>query len=296
MNDIVPVILATLATGLPLFLIASGLTLIFSVMRVLNFAHGALFMIGAFLVASLLSGRSVTVPVFAGAVLVVGLAVAVLSVITERVVFRRLYGSPEVVGLLASFALLLILNGLVQLVWGSNPRTLAQAHGLGGVVGVFGNQVASYNLVLIVVAAVIGLALAAALRWTRAGAAIKATADDRVMAEAMGVNVSRVALGVFAVGGLLAGLAGSMLAPTVSIDPSLALTFIIQSFGAIIIGGLGSVEGAVLGALLISLVDAILVYAAPGLLDYGVYIAIGAVMLVRPYGIFGAAGRRAALA
>jgi len=296
MNDVVPVILAALATGLPLFLIASGLTLIFSVMRVLNFAHGALFMIGAFLVASLLSGHSVAVPVFVGAVLVVGLAVAVMSVITERVVFRRLYGSPEVVGLLASFALLLILNGLVQLIWGSDPRTQAQAHGLGGVVVVLGNQVASYNLVLIVVAAVIGVALAAVLRWTRAGAAVKATAEDRVMAEAMGVNVSRVALGVFAVGGLLAGLAGAMLAPTVSIDPSLSLTFIIQSFGAIIIGGLGSIEGAVLGALLISLVDAILVYADPGLLDYGVYIAIGAVMLVRPYGIFGATARRTATA
>jgi branched-chain amino acid transport system permease protein len=296
MNDIVPVILATLATGLPLFLIASGLTLIFSVMRVLNFAHGALFMIGAFLVVSLLSGHSVAIPLFAGAVLLVGVAVAVMSVITERVVFRRLYGSPEVVGLLASFALLLILNGLVQLIWGSDPRTQAQAHGLGGVVRIFGNQIASYNLVLIVVAAVIGLALAAVLRWTRAGAAIKATAEDRVMAEAMGINVSRVALGVFAVGGVLAGLAGSLLAPTVSVDPNLALTFIIQSFGAIIIGGLGSVEGAVVGALFISLVDAILVYAAPRLLDYGVYIAIGAVMLVRPYGIFGATARRTAQA
>jgi branched-chain amino acid transport system permease protein len=296
MNDILPVILAALATGLPLFLIASGLTLVFSVMRVLNFAHGALFMIGAYLAVSLLSGHSVAVGVFAGAVLVTGLAVAAMSVITERVVFRRLYGSPEVVGLLASFALLLILNGLVQLVWGSDPRTQAQAHGLGGVVRIIGNQVSSYNLVLIVVAAVIGLTLAAALRWTRAGAAIKATAEDRVMAEAMGINVSRVGLGVFAVGGLLAGLAGALLAPTVSVDPNLALTFIIQSFGAIIIGGLGSVEGAIVGALFISLVDAILVYAAPGLLDYGVYIAIGAVMLVRPYGIFGATARRTALA
>ena len=296
MSDIVPVILATLATGLPLFLIASGLTLIFSVMRVLNFAHGALFMIGAFLVASLLSSRSVAIPAFAGAVLVVGLAVAAISVVTERVVFRRLYGSPEVVGLLASFALLLILSGIVQLIWGSDPRTQAEAHGLGGVVQVFGNQVASYNLVLIVVAAVIGLALAAVLRWSRAGAMVKATAEDRVMAEALGINVTWVAIGVFAVGGLLAGLAGSLLAPTLSIDPSLALTFIIQSFGAIIIGGLGSIEGAVVGALFISLVDAILVTVAPGLLDYGVYIAIGAVMLVRPYGIFGATARRTAAA
>jgi branched-chain amino acid transport system permease protein len=296
MSDIVPVILATLATGLPLFLIASGLTLIFSVMRVLNFAHGALFMIGAFLVASLLSGRAVGVPTFVGAVLVAGLAVAAISVATERVVFRRLYGSPEVVGLLASFALLLILSGIVQLIWGSDPRTQAQAHGLGGVVQVFGNQVASYNLVLIVAAAVIGLALAAVLRWTRAGAMVKATAEDRVMAEALGINVTWVAIGVFAVGGLLAGLAGSLLAPTVSIDPSLALTFIIQSFGAIIIGGLGSVEGAVVGALIISLVDAILVDVAPGLLDYGVYMAIGAVMLVRPYGIFAATARRTAAA
>jgi branched-chain amino acid transport system permease protein len=292
MSNIVPIILSTLATGLPLFLIASGLTLIFSVMRVLNFAHGALFMIGAFLVSSLLSGRAVAVPVFVGAVLVTGLAVAAMSVATERVVFRRLYGSPEVVGLLASFALLLILSGVVQLVWGSDPRTQAQARGLGGVVRIFGNETATYNLVLIIVAAVIGLALAGALRWTRAGAKVKATAEDRVMAEALGINVGLVALGVFAVGGLLAGVAGSLLAPTVSIDPSLALTFIIQSFGAIIIGGLGSVEGAMVGALLIGLVDAVLVVVAPGLLDYGVYIAIGAVMLVRPYGIFGATARR----
>src|ERR1700677_3750187 len=296
MNDIVPVILATLATGLPLFLIASGLTLIFSVMRVLNFAHGALFMIGAFLLTSLLSGNAVAVPVFIGAVLVTGLAVGAMSVVTERVVFRRLYGAPEVVGLLASFALLLILSGVVQIIWGSDPRTQADANGLGGTVQIFGNQVTSYNLVLIVVSAVIGLILAGVLRWTRIGSMVKATAEDRVMAEALGINVTRVGLGVFAVGGLLAGLAGSLLAPTVSVDPSLALTFIIQGFGAIIIGGLGSVEGAVVGALVISLVDAILVYAAPGLLDYGVYIAIGAVMIVRPYGIFGAAARRTAAA
>lgn len=296
MNDIVPVILATLATGLPLFLIASGLTLIFGVMRVLNFAHGALFMIGAFLLTSLLSGNAVAVPVFIGAVLVTGLAVGAMSVVTERVVFRRLYGAPEVVGLLASFALLLILSGVVQIIWGSDPRTQANANGLGGAVQIFGNQVTSYNLVLIVVSAVIGLILAGALRWTRIGSMVKATAEDRVMAEALGINVTRVGLGVFAVGGLLAGLAGGLLAPTVSVDPSLALTFIIQGFGAIIIGGLGSVEGAVVGALVISLVDAILVYAAPGLLDYGVYIAIGAVMIVRPYGIFGGAARRTAAA
>jgi branched-subunit amino acid ABC-type transport system permease component len=296
MNDIVPVILATLATGLPLFLIASGLTLIFGVMRVLNFAHGALFMIGAFLLTSLLSGNAVAVPVFIGAVLVTGLAVGAMSVVTERVVFRRLYGAPEVVGLLASFALLLILSGVVQIIWGSDPRTQADANGLGGAVQIFGNQVTSYNLVLIVVSAVIGVILAGVLRWTRIGSMVKATAEDRVMAEALGINVTRVGLGVFAVGGLLAGLAGGLLAPTVSVDPSLALTFIIQGFGAIIIGGLGSVEGAIVGALVISLVDAILVYAAPGLLDYGVYIAIGAVMIVRPYGIFGGAARRTAAA
>ena len=296
MNDIVPVILATLATGLPLFLIASGLTLIFGVMRVLNFAHGALFMIGAFLLTSLLSGNAVAVPVFIGAVLVTGLAVGAMSVVTERVVFRRLYGAPEVVGLLASFALLLILSGVVQIIWGSDPRTQADANGLGGTVQIFGNQVTSYNLVLIVVSAVIGLILAGVLRWTRIGSMVKATAEDRVMAEALGINVTRVGLGVFAVGGLLAGLAGGLLAPTVSVDPSLALTFIIQGFGAIIIGGLGSVEGAVVGALVISLVDAILVYAVPGLLNYGVYIAIGAVMIIRPYGIFGAAARRTAAA
>lgn len=294
MNDIVPVILATLATGLPLFLVASGLTLIFSVMRVLNFAHGALFMIGAYLVTSLLSGRSAAIGVFAGAVVVTGLAVAAMSVVTERAVFRRLYGAPEVVGLLASFALLLILSGIVQIIWGSDPRTQAQAHGLSGAVHIFGSPVTSYNLVLIVVSAVIGLVLAAVLRWTRIGSLVKATAEDRVMAEALGVNVTWVALGVFAAGGLLAGLAGGLLAPTVSVDPSLALTFIIQSFGAIIIGGLGSVEGAIAGALVISLADAILVYANPRLLDYGVYMAIGAVMIIRPYGIFAAGARRAA--
>jgi branched-chain amino acid transport system permease protein len=294
MGNILPIILAALATGLPLFLIASGLTLIFSVMRVLNFAHGALFMIGAFLVSSLLSGRAVAIPEFVGAVLVCGLAMGAVSVLSERLVFQRLYGSPEVVGLLASFALLLVLSGLVQVIWGSDPRTQAQAKGLGGVTKIFGTEIAGYDLVLIAVAALIGLALAAALRWTRAGAMVKATAEDRVMAQALGINVGRIAIGVFAVGGVLAGLAGSLLAPTVSIDPSLALTFIIQSFGAIIIGGLGSIEGAVVGALFIGLVDAILVTYAPGLLDYGVYIAIGAVMLVRPYGIFGATARRTA--
>src|ERR1700744_5703918 len=107
MNDILPVILAALATGLPLFLIASGLTLVFSVMRVLNFAHGALFFFGAYLAVSLLSGVSSSSPLFAGSDVVAGLGVAAMSVITEGVGFRRLYGSPEVVGLLASFALLL---------------------------------------------------------------------------------------------------------------------------------------------------------------------------------------------
>jgi len=280
-------LIAGVAQGVPLFIVASGLTLIFGVLHVLNFAHGAFFMIGAFAFASLLGGGSVNVLVFLAAALAAAVVLAVVGAATDVMVFKRLYGHDHMVTLLASYALLLMLEGITAEIWGVQPRTQRQTPAFAGSFEVLSVRVAVYDVLLVG----IGLAIAGGLYWmlqrTSYGQIVRAVATDEQMARALGIRARRVQTGVFALGAALAGLSGALIAPLVSVDVGLAPTFAIQSFAIVIIGGLGSVSGALVAALLVGISESLLISYAPDLAGFSLYIAVALVLMVRPRGLMG---------
>jgi branched-chain amino acid transport system permease protein len=286
MDEVFSTIVAGVAQGFPLFLAASGLSLIFGVMGTLNFAHGAFFMIGSYMLVTLLGGDPTSVATFLLAALAAGAVVAAIGAGSEVTVFRRMYGKDHVITLLASYALLLMLEGATREVWGTRPRTQEGPGWLAGSVEVLGARVAKYDLGLIVVGALVAIGLAYLLQRTRLGREMRAVAQDRTMALALGIRARRVAVAVFALGGALAGIAGALTAPLVTIDSNLAVAFVLQSFAVVIIGGLGSVRGALLAALLVGLVNSALVSWASSIAGFSLYIAVAAVLLIRPQGLF----------
>lgn len=285
MSDLISAIISGIAQGMPLFIVASGLTLIFGVLRILNFAHGAFFMIGAFVMTTVLSGQSVSMPVFLLAALVAAGALAATGALADTFVFRKLYGQHPMIPLLASYALLIALDGLAQVIWGNSPRSQASVEGFGGSIQFGDIRVASYDIVLLVVGVIIGTALFLVLQKTHVGKIVRAVSSDEHMARALGVPARKVQVGVFAVGAALAGLSGALMAPLVSIDVGLAPTFAIQSFAIVIIGGLGSIGGALVAALILGIADSLAVNFAPELAGFSLYIAVALVLLLRPQGL-----------
>lgn len=285
MSDLISALISGIAQGVPLFIVASGLTLIFGVLRILNFAHGAFFMIGAFVVTTVLSGESVSMPVFLLAALVAAGALAATGALADTVVFRKLYGQDHMIPLLASYALLIALDGLALVIWGNRPRSQASVEGFGGSFQFGDIRVASYDLVLLVIGVIIGAALFLILQKTHVGKIVRAVSIDEQMASALGVPARKVQVGVFAAGAALAGLSGALMAPLVSIDVGLAPTFAIQSFAIVIIGGLGSIGGALVAALILGVADSFAVNFAPELAGFSLYIAVALVLLLRPQGL-----------
>ncbi len=287
MNQFLSAITSGIAEGVPLFLVASGLTLIFGVMGVLNFAHGGFFMIGAYVPVALIGGKTVSLPVFVVAAIAGALLLAFVGFLSERLVFSQLYNEGHVVNLLASYSILLIVNGGAILIWGTSLRTVAAPDILSGAVSLQFLTEPTYNLFIIAVGVLVALGLWLLLERTNVGIQIRAVAHDRTTARALGVRAGRIGTGVFVLGSALAGLAGALDAPLLSVAPGLDTIFIIQSFAVVIIGGLGSMMGAMTAAVMLGLIDAFLVSYAPSLSSYGIYIAVAAVLLFRSDGLFG---------
>jgi branched-subunit amino acid ABC-type transport system permease component len=285
MVELLNAIISGLALAMPLFLAASGLTLIYGVMRVINFAHGGFFMIGAYVATIALRGQVHSIWAFLGAVLVAGIAVAVVSAVSEEVIFRWLDPSEHMLSLLASYALSLIIAGGAVQIWGSAAKTQPQTPVLSGTWDLHGIIVARNDLFMIVMGLALGVVLWALLNRTPFGKQAIAVAGDPVMAEALGIRVRWVAIGVFAAGGALAGLAGGLASPQYSIGPGLDELFVLQSFAVVIIGGLGSIGGAFGAALLLGLLEGIIAAYAPSLSGYAFYVAMAIVLMLRPQGL-----------
>jgi branched-chain amino acid transport system permease protein len=279
--QLVGVVITGLAVGVPLFLTASGLTLIYGVMRVLNFAHGALFMLGAYGVATYFStGAPGGFPM---AVVAATIAGALLGVVIERLVFRRLYGADEIVGLLASYALLLSLIGVSQIIWGVNPLSIPIPPALSRAIQEGPIVIGHYYVLLIAAGVLVALLLWLVVTRTPFGRAVRATAYDREMASAVGIPVGLVGAGVFALGSGLAGFAGALESPLVAVDASLAFSFIIQAFAVVLIGGLGSIAGSLVGAITLGVVEALIISYAPSVSGYTVYGTLAIIMLARTF-------------
>ena len=281
-------ILTGLSIGSQLFLIALGLSLIFGVLGVLNFAHGALYMIGAYVTASLIGsvGGNFWFAAIGAAVVVAAIGAAV-----EIGFVRRVYDRDELDQLILTFALVLIISDLTRIVWGSGTQTVETPPVLAGRVPVLGVDFPAYRLFVIVVSFLAMGIFWYVLKRTYFGQIVRATSSDRDMAALLGVNVPRLYTAVFAVGSFLAGLGGALTAPIQSFTPALGDQVIINAFVIVVVGGLGSFTGAFVGAMLIGLFQSFGVLIATGVNQLLPFLAMILVLMFRPEGLFG--GERA---
>jgi branched-chain amino acid transport system permease protein len=274
-----------------LFLIASGLTLVYGVMRIVNMAHGNLYAFGAYtaawaigLVTSYLHAGLLFILLLAGA-----LAAAMVGAILEPTLLRPLYQRAEEYQLLMTFGLLLVLEDLMRLLWGPHPLTASVLSDALGSLTILGATYPAYNVFVIVIGGVASACLWAFVYRTRFGVMLRATSQDRRMAAALGIDVKKVYVQAFTIGCLMAGLGGAVVVPISGAVLGMGIDALILAFVVVVIGGLGSLEGALVGALIVGVVRTIgITYFAE--IELAVLYLIAAVVLfVRPSGLFGRA-------
>jgi branched-chain amino acid transport system permease protein len=273
-----------------LFIIAAGLTIIYGVMRILNMAHGSLYALGAYVAASLAGAwlRAGYAPMGSYAVLVVSalLVGVVVGPLIERGLLRFCYGRDEVVLVLVTYALFLILEDAMKLVWGVEAWFISEPYGLLGNVDFGPLSYPLYSAVMVVAAVLVGLGLRWGIYGTRQGKLLVAVIHDREVSAALGINVNRMYLVTFALGTTLAALGGALTAPTVSVVPGMGVETIVLAFAVVVIGGLGSVPGAAIGAIIVGLVRSAAVHWLPEVELFSIYLVMALVLAVRPRGLF----------
>ncbi|GLI23686.1 branched-chain amino acid transport system permease protein [Xanthobacter flavus] len=273
-------LLNSFAFGAILFLLAVGFSLIFGLMRVANLAHGALFMLGGYIATSAVGLG------FAGAVLAAGAACAVFGGLIERTLIRRLAGR-ELAQVLGTLGLAFIIADQCLLVWSGDPIAQPAPEALRGAVGFGGIVFPAYRLALVVLALVAFLGIWALVERTTLGARIRAAVDDREMARAMGIPVSRLFTTVFCLGAGLAGIGGALAAPIMSVYPGLDSEMLPLALLVVILGGIGSLTGALAGSLVIGLVYTFGQMLLPDLAYVILFLPMVVVLAVRPQGFFG---------
>ncbi len=290
--------------GLLLFLLAAGLTLVFGIMDLVNLAHGSLYMMGAYFAASF---SAWTGDFFAGALLALG-ATLLLGIVLEMVALRPLYGRDHLDHVLGTFGLILFFNELVRLVWGPAGLSLPLPPALNAAVEIFGVYYPVYRLLIILVALLVALFLYFVVMKTRLGMLIRAGASNREMVGALGVDIKLLFTLVFGLGAALAGLAGLMQAPILTVQIGMGENILILAFVVIVIGGIGSIRGAFVAAIFVGLVDTLGRAFLPDLLrlvlsvtaastvarslsSMLIYLLMAIVLALRPQGLFPVAGR-----
>lgn len=273
-----------------LFIVAVGMTLIFGVMRILNIAHGSLYAFGAYVCAVLL-GRwfDAGLPSIGAYLIMLLSAVTVggaMGLALQQGILKHLHGRDEVAIVLATFALFLILEDAILLIWGTDAYPAFQPYSDMGTIDIGGVSFALYDLALVVLALVVGGGLWWALNRTKAGKLLIAVIHDPDMARAMGVNVDRIFPITFMIGAMLAALGGATSAPKISVAPGIGVDVIILAFAVVVIGGMGSITGAVVGAVMVGFGRAFAVHAAPQFELFVIYAIMTAVLIVRPQGLF----------
>ncbi|MBX6374613.1 MAG: ABC transporter permease [Acetobacteraceae bacterium] len=289
-----------LASASSLFLVASGLTVIFGVSRIVNFAHGSLYMLGAYIGWTLVTrfaGDGSAGPLgFWGGVLLAALAVGLIGVAIEVLLLRRLYRAPELFPLLATFGVLLIVQDLALWIWGPQDLLGPRAPGLRGAaeLPLLGLRFPRYELFLIVLGPVVLGLLWLLFHRTRFGVLVRAATEDREMVGALGVDQRALFTGVFFLGATLAGLAGALQLPRESVNLHMDLAVIVEAFVVVVVGGLGSLGGAFLAALLIGELHAFGILVFPRITLVLVFLVMAVVLVLRPHGLLGAAPASAA--
>ena len=287
-----------LAGASALFLVAAGLTLIFGVTRVVNFAHGSLYMLGAFIAYSLVSAMPKGFVGFWGGVVIAAVVVAMIGAAIEATLLKRIYAAPELLQLAATFGIVLIIRDVALAIWGPEDLLGPRAAGLAGAVAIFGRVIPEYDLFLLCVGPLVLLGLWFLLERTRFGTLTRAATENRALASALGINERALFTLVFALGSLLAGLAGALQLPREPANLGMDLAIIAEAFVVTVVGGLGSIPGAFVAALLIGLTKALCValgtevifgveVAFPKLTLVAEFVVMAIVLVVKPYGLMG---------
>jgi branched-subunit amino acid ABC-type transport system permease component len=279
--------LGGLTAAMFLFLIASGLSLIFGVLRVLNFAHGSFYMLGAYLAWQIVHWVGPEGEGFWLAALGAALGVAILGAVIERLLLRHLYRREELYQLLFTYALVLVLADVAKVTWGTGQLSVSRPPSLSGSLQLLGITVPHYNLFVILLGPTIALLFWLLLQRTAVGRIVRAAALDREILSALGANVGWIYTGMFFVGSFLAGLGGALVTPTQSIVPGMDVAVIVDAFIVVVIGGLGSFWGTFLGALIFGQVLAFGILVFPGFSIFAVSALMATILVVRPWGLLG---------
>jgi branched-chain amino acid transport system permease protein len=291
MSLITIIIFDALSYGATLFLLSIGLTVVFGVLRVLNISHGGIYALGAYMgtwLALLVLGEKfspwMTYPALILGALFIGLTV---GPVIERVFLRRIYGADMHIQLLLTFSILLILDDAMKLIWGMEPIFVSEPYSLLGSFSVVGIIYPWYDFALVGVSIIFGGLLIWVVRATSYGKLVTSVINDREGSTAVGINVNVIYTVAFTVGSLAAALGGCLIAPKIAVVPQFALEVVVLAFAVIAIGGMGSLEGAALGALIVSFARALAIHLAPEFDLVAIYVIMILVLAFRPQGLFG---------
>ena len=291
MTLITIIVFDALSYGATLFLLSIGLTVVFGVLRVLNISHGGIYALGAYMgtwLALLVLGEKfspwMTYPALILGALFIGLTV---GPIIERVFLRRIYGADMHIQLLLTFSILLILDDAMKLIWGMEPIFVSEPYSLLGSFSVVGIIYPWYDFALVGVSIIFGGLLIWVVRATSYGKIVTSVINDREGSTAVGINVNVIYTVAFTVGSLAAALGGCLIAPKIAVVPQFALEVVVLAFAVIAIGGMGSLEGAALGALIVSFARALAIHLAPEFDLVAIYVIMILVLAFRPQGLFG---------
>jgi len=279
-------VLSALRQAAFLFLISSGLTLIFGVLNILNFAHGSLYMLGAYFIY-FLATQVAGVGGFLAVLIAAPLGVALVGAIIEMGLLRRIYRQEEIYQLLLTYSLVLIIDDLAKIVFGPEFKSIPKPDILSGSFTLFGGTVPVYTILVLLFAPAVALGLWYILYRTKTGKIIRATSSDREMADALGINMAALFTLVFAFGAVLAGFGGALAGPVRTVFPGVGHEVIIESFVVVVIGGLGSLWGALVGSLLIGFLETVGIILVPEFEMSLIYLLMIVVLIVRPWGLFG---------
>jgi branched-chain amino acid transport system permease protein len=274
-----------------LFLVAAGLQLVFGVQKIVNLACGSFYALGAYFGVTFLgyaNAYGLSPWLMLPALIVAGLLLGVIGPPIERLL-RSVYGRDESFQLLLTFALVLMFQDVFRFIWGANPRSVDASYLIYGTIRAGDFSVPVYNLLVIAAAIAVAAGLGAFLQRTNYGRTLRATAENRAMAEALGVDVGRVYAIVFTLGTVLGTTAGALIVPTAAASLDMAIDFVIEAFAVVVIGGLGSMRGALVGALIVGMIRAWSIVLYPELELLATYAIVIAVLLARPAGLFGKA-------
>jgi branched-chain amino acid transport system permease protein len=273
--------------GIMLFLMAAGLTLVLGIMNLVNLAHGSLYMLGAYFAASLQQWTGS----FALAILLAVPATALVGMAIEMVTLRTLYSRDHLDQVLCTFGLILFLNEMTRILWGGLPLRMTLPPALAGTVTLPGIAYPAFRLAIIATGILVALLLYLLIARTRLGMLIRAGASDRMMVGALGIDINLLFTLVFGLGAALAGLAGIMAGPLLAVQVGMGDGVLILTLVVIVIGGIGSVRGAFVAAILVGLIDTFgRILLPPALADIGIYVLMAAILFWRPQGLFPAHG------